>query len=62
MKSLWFTPMTGGVIGIVKTESGRIYIGQGKGQNEADDEKLIAQYGAPFHLGSLLETFEDFRR
>lgn len=59
MKSLWFTPMTGGVIGIVKTESGRIYIGLGKGFNEEYDTKFIAQYGSLFHLDSLLKQFKD---
>ena len=59
MTSLWFTPMTGGVIGIVKTESGRIYIGLGKGLNEEYDTKFIAQYGSPLHLDSLLKQFKD---
>ena len=59
MKSLWFTPMTGGVIGIVKAESGRIYIGLGKGLNEEYDEKFIAQNGSPLHLDSLLKQLKD---
>ena len=59
MKSLWFTPMTGGIIGIVKTESGRIYIGLGKGINEEYDEKFIAQHGSPLDLDFLSKQLKD---
>ena len=53
MKSIWFTPLTGGIIGIVKTDSGRVYIGTGKGLSESVDEKFIAEYGSPFDLDSV---------
>lgn len=59
MKSLWFTAMTGGIIGIVKSESGKIYIGVGRGHDEEEDEAFIAKYGAPLHLDILLRQFKD---
>ena len=48
-KSYWFS----GIyfpIGIVKTPSGRTYIGTAQGVNEDDDTKFIAQHGVPIDL------------
>lgn len=51
--------MTGDIIGIVKSESGKIYIGVGRGHDEEEDEAFIAKYGAPLHLDILLRQFKD---
>lgn len=44
--SVWY-----GTIGIVKIYNGfetKWYIGQGKGDDQVEDENLIADYGYPF--------------
>lgn len=57
MKSIWFTPFTGGVIGIVQTDSGRFYIGTGKGLDEEADAQAIAEFGSPFNLDDICKYF-----
>ena len=44
----WYTTMQGKVIGIVKTNSGKMYIGVANGFSEKQDAEFIATYGAKF--------------
>lgn len=62
MKSIWFTPLTGGIIGIVKTDSGRVYIGTGKGLSKSVDEEFIAEYGSLFDLDSVAKHLDISRK
>lgn len=49
--STWYTTMNGFCIGIVKVHSsGKFYIGIGKGLDQSEDEKYIAEYGTPIDL------------
>lgn len=57
-KAFWFTPLTGGIIGIVQSESGKIYIGTGKGISEEADAQNIAEFGSPLNLESLIKYFK----
>ena len=52
----WLTTMNGDVIGIVKSDSGNIYIGKGYGIDEELDAESILKYGAKFHLLSQLQA------
>lgn len=54
----WYTTMQGNVIGIVKTNSGNMYIGTANGFSEIQDAEYIAKYGAKFDL----KIFEEFNR
>lgn len=54
----WYTTMQGHVIGIVKTNSGNMYIGTANGFSEVQDAEYIAKYGAKFDL----KIFEDYNR
>ena len=54
----WYTTMQGKVIGIVKTNSGNMYIGTANGFSEVQDAEYIAKYGAKFDL----KIFEDYNR
>lgn len=54
----WYTTMQGKVIGIVKTNSGKMYIGVANGFSEKQDAEFIATYGAKFDL----KFFEDYNR
>ena len=54
----WYTTMQGHVIGIVKTNSGNMYIGTANGFSEGQDAEFIAKYGAKFDL----KIFEEFDR
>ena len=54
----WYTTMQGNVIGIVKTNSGNMYIGTANGFSETQDAEYIAKYGAKFDLN----IFEEFDR
>ena len=54
----WYTTMQGNVIGIVKTNSGNMYIGTANGFSEVQDAEYIARYGAKFDL----KIFEEFNR
>ena len=54
----WYTTMQGKVIGIVKTNSGNMYIGTANGFSEVQDAEYIAKYGAKFDL----KIFEEFDR
>lgn len=54
----WYTTMQGNVIGIVKTNSGNMYIGTANGFSETQDAEYIAKYGAKFDL----KIFEEFDR
>ena len=50
--------MQGHVVGIVKTNSGNMYIGTANGFSEVQDAEYIAKYGAKFDL----KIFEDYNR
>ena len=52
----WLTTMNGDVIGIVKSDSGNIYIGKGYGIDEELDAESILKYGAKFHLLNQLQA------
>lgn len=54
----WYTTMQGNVIGIVKTNSGNMYIGTANGFSETQDAEYIAKYGAKFDL----TLFEEYNR
>ena len=54
----WYTTMQGKVIGIIKTNSGNMYIGTANGFSEVQDAEYIAIYGAKFDL----KIFEEFDR
>ena len=54
----WYTTMQGKVIGIIKTNSGNMYIGTANGFSEVQDAEYIARYGAKFDL----KIFEEFDR
>lgn len=54
----WYTTMQGHVVGIVKTNSGNMYIGTANGFSETQDAEYIAKYGAKFDL----TIFEEFDR
>ena len=54
----WYTTMQGHVVGIVKTNSGNMYIGTANGFSEVQDAEYIAKYGAKFDL----KIFEEFDR
>lgn len=54
----WYTTMQGHVVGIVKTNSGNMYIGTANGFSEIQDAEYIAKYGAKFDL----KIFEEFNR
>lgn len=54
----WYTTMQGHVVGIVKTNSGNMYIGTANGFSEIQDVEYIAKYGAKFDL----KIFEEFNR
>lgn len=54
----WYTTMQGHVVGIVKTNSGNMYIGTANGFSETQDAEYIAKYGAKFDL----KIFEEFDR
>ena len=54
----WYTTMQGKVIGIVKTNSGNMYIGTSNNFSEVQDAEYIAKYGAKFDL----KIFEEFDR
>lgn len=54
----WYTTMQGKVIGIVKTNSGNMYIGTSNNFSEVQDAEYIAKYGAKFDL----KIFEDYNR
>ena len=54
----WYTTMQGKVIGIIKTNSGNMYIGTANGFSEVQDAEYIARYGAKFDL----KIFEEFNR
>ena len=63
--SIWFSGLDGACIGIVlvKPEFGppKAYIGNGKSQNQKDDEACIAHYGGKFpaHAANALFHRED---
>ncbi len=57
-KCYWFTSLQGTIIGIVKTDSGSLYIGTGNGINEKNDADIIAKYGAKFDLKQINKFFE----
>ena len=42
--------MQGHVVGIVKTNSGNMYVGTANGFSEVQDAEYIAKYGAKFDL------------
>mgnify|MGYP003340242164 FL=1 len=52
--SIWFTPMVGGTIGIVRVVddvgNAKYYIGIADGRHQGADEELIAKLGAKFPL------------
>lgn len=58
--SYWFSPMGGGIIGVVKVSTDhdgiRYFIGHGRGFDTQADQQYIAQTGASFPraLGDLL--------
>ena len=56
LDSLWFTGEFG-TIGIVVVQYNskdiKIYIGVAKGKNKQMDERMLAQFGAPFYLKHL---------
>ena len=52
----WYTTMQGKVVGIVKTDSGNMYIGTANGFSEQQDAEFIAKYGAKFDL----KIFDDY--
>ena len=54
----WYTTMQGHVVGIVKTNSGNMYVGTANGFSEVQDAEYIAKYGAKFDL----KIFEDYNR
>ena len=54
----WYTTMQGKVIGIIKTNSGNMYIGTANGFSEVQDAEYIARYGVKFDL----KIFEEFDR
>ena len=52
--SIWFTPMGGTVVGIVRcvddVGNAKYYIGNGNGMSQDADEDMIARLGAKFPL------------
>ena len=46
----WLTTMNGDIIGIIKSDSGNVYIGKGYGIDEELDAESILKYGAKFTL------------
>lgn len=58
LKSVWFTPMSGQCIGIVRTPTNKTYIGVGRGEDEEVDKKYIAQYGTPIDLQMVIKLLE----
>lgn len=49
IQSWWYSTLLGKTIGIVKTDSGRFYIGPATGNDEDADEAYIKNLGTPFH-------------
>ncbi len=58
LHSVWFTPITGECIGIVRTPTNKTYIGVGNGKDEEADKKYIAQYGTPIDLKMVIKLLE----
>lgn len=61
LDSIWFTPMGGSLIGIVKVQTEyegiKYYIGTASGANEAHDAQHIAETGGRFPSESAEKLF-----